>query len=75
MVNQDPKLQNMMAVDTYKNKAKACTSQICACSLSSVCPLIKKVTESDSLRCHCRKLHSTDRQNNRFASKQHKSLK
>lgn len=37
-----------MAIDTYKNKAKVCVSQICASFLPiSVCPFIEKeITES-----------------------------
>lgn len=43
MVKSRPKLQNMMAVDTYKNKAKGYVSQICASFFQiSVCPFIKK---------------------------------
>ena len=38
-----PLLQNMMAVETYKNKAKVYVSQICAiCLQISGCPFIKK---------------------------------
>lgn len=39
----------MMAVDSYKNKAKACISHLCAGSLQFVYPLIREEgTESGS---------------------------
>ena len=52
MVKSRPKLQNMMAVDTYKNKAKGYVSQICASFFQiSVCPFIKEEIEASVIPC------------------------
>ena len=52
MVKSRPKLQNMMAVDTYKNKAKGYVSQICASFFQiSVCPFIKEEIAASVIPC------------------------
>ena len=52
MVKSRPKLQNMMAVDTYKNKAKGYVSQICANFFQiSVCPFIKEEIAASVIPC------------------------